>query len=77
MKGLSSGKAQKIYPGKWTLTGKRSELQQKLREFVEEAGLFASLCQRGDKRSLFVTQAKAALKGLEEAVRSCALLLFV
>ncbi|CAJ1335013.1 unnamed protein product, partial [Effrenium voratum] len=30
-------KAQKIYPGKWTLTGKRSELQQKLREFVEEA----------------------------------------
>ncbi|CAJ1386926.1 unnamed protein product [Effrenium voratum] len=30
-------KAQKIYPGKWTLAGKRSELQQKLREFVEEA----------------------------------------
>ena len=46
MKGLSSGKAQKIYPGKWTLAGKRSELQQKLREFVEEAGLLASLCQK-------------------------------
>ncbi|CAJ1411380.1 unnamed protein product, partial [Effrenium voratum] len=30
-------KAQKIYPGKWTLSGKKDELQQKLREFVEEA----------------------------------------
>ncbi|CAJ1396253.1 unnamed protein product [Effrenium voratum] len=45
--------AQKIYPEKWTLSGKKDELQQKLREFVEEA--------------------KAALKGLEEAVGSCAL----
>ncbi|CAJ1360545.1 unnamed protein product, partial [Effrenium voratum] len=30
-------KAQKIFPGKWTLSGKKDELQQKLREFVEEA----------------------------------------
>ncbi|CAJ1457132.1 unnamed protein product, partial [Effrenium voratum] len=37
VKVLSSGKAQKIYPGKWTLSGKKDELQQKLREFVEEA----------------------------------------
>ncbi|CAJ1396810.1 unnamed protein product [Effrenium voratum] len=29
--------AQNIYPGKWTLSGKKDELQQKLREFVEEA----------------------------------------
>ena len=41
VKVLSSGKAQKIYPGKWTLSGKKDELQQKLREFVEEAGLRA------------------------------------
>ena len=41
MKGLSSGKAQKINPGKWTLSGKKDELKQKLREFVEEAGLRA------------------------------------
>ena len=40
VKVLSSGKAQKIYPGKWTLSGKKDELQQKLREFVE-AGLRA------------------------------------
>ncbi|CAJ1455096.1 unnamed protein product [Effrenium voratum] len=30
-------KAQKINPGKWTLSGKKDELKQKLREFVEEA----------------------------------------
>ncbi|CAJ1357168.1 unnamed protein product, partial [Effrenium voratum] len=30
-------KAQKINPGKWTLSGKKDELTQKLREFVEEA----------------------------------------
>ncbi|CAJ1453186.1 unnamed protein product [Effrenium voratum] len=32
-------KAQKINPGKWTLSGKKDELKQKLREFVEEATL--------------------------------------
>ena len=46
VKMLSSGKAQKIYPGKWTLSGLKDELQQKLREFVEEAGLFASFAKR-------------------------------
>ena len=46
VKVLSSGKAQKIYPGKWTLSGLKDELQQKLREFVEEAGLFASFAKR-------------------------------
>ncbi|CAJ1343796.1 unnamed protein product [Effrenium voratum] len=41
VKVLSSGKAQKIYPGKWTLSGLKDELQQKLREFVEEDLLLA------------------------------------
>ncbi|CAJ1447947.1 unnamed protein product, partial [Effrenium voratum] len=27
---------QKIYPGKWTLSGLKDELQQKVREFVKE-----------------------------------------
>ncbi|CAJ1375946.1 unnamed protein product [Effrenium voratum] len=58
-------KAQKIYPGKWTLSGLKEELQQKLREFVEEA----KAASKGLKEDLLLArqQLKLALAQQEAA----------
>ncbi|CAJ1349768.1 unnamed protein product, partial [Effrenium voratum] len=58
-------KAQKIYPGKWTLSGLKDELQQKLREFVEEA----KAASKGLKEDLLLArqQLKLALAQQEAA----------
>ncbi|CAJ1384716.1 unnamed protein product [Effrenium voratum] len=49
-------KAQKIYPGKWTLSGLKDELQQKLREFVEEA----KAASKGLKEDLLLARQQQA-----------------
>ncbi|CAJ1404856.1 unnamed protein product [Effrenium voratum] len=56
---------QKIYPGKWTLSGLKDELQQKLREFVEEA----KAASKGLKEDLLLArqQLKLALAQQEAA----------
>ncbi|CAJ1340102.1 unnamed protein product, partial [Effrenium voratum] len=56
-------KAQKIYPGKWTLSGLKDELQQKLREFVEEA----KAASKGLKEDLLLQQLKLAIAQQEAA----------
>ncbi|CAJ1359830.1 unnamed protein product, partial [Effrenium voratum] len=49
-------KAQKIYPGKWTLSGLKDELQQKLREFVEEDLVLARQQQASAQRQVETAQ---------------------
>ncbi|CAJ1407320.1 unnamed protein product [Effrenium voratum] len=66
-------KAQKIYPGKWTLSGLKDELQQKLREFVEEAkaaskGLNEDLLLARQQLKLALAQQEAAQEQEVKAV---------
>ncbi|CAJ1343444.1 unnamed protein product, partial [Effrenium voratum] len=49
-------KAQKIYPGKWTLSGLQDELQRKLREFVEEDLVLARQQQASAQRQVETAQ---------------------
>ncbi|CAJ1408814.1 unnamed protein product [Effrenium voratum] len=51
-------KARKIYPGKWTLLGLKDELQQELREFVEEAKAASKGLKEVEKAEKKVEKAK-------------------
>ncbi|CAJ1398025.1 unnamed protein product [Effrenium voratum] len=68
-------KAQKIYPGKWTLSGLKDELQQKLREFVEEAkaaskGLNEDLLLARQQQASAQRQVETAQQQVEMVMKS-------
>ncbi|CAJ1388713.1 unnamed protein product [Effrenium voratum] len=68
-------KAQKIYPGKWTLSGLQDELQRKLREFVEEAkaaskGLKEDLVLARQQQASAQRQVETAQQQVEMVMKS-------